>query len=69
MDFLVRFLGRAAGNLIVTVRVREVEEVFCTSQAGGQITYADLTQANPQLAVVSLSQVLQINGTVGRIIR
>ena len=68
-DFLVRFVSRASGALLVTVRTREVEEVFCTSQAGGQITYADLTQANPQLAVVSLSQVLQINGTVGRIIR
>ena len=68
-EFLVRFVSRATGNLLVTVRVREVEEVFCTSQLGGQITYADLTQANPQLAVISLSQVLQINNTVGRIIR
>jgi Ca2+-binding RTX toxin-like protein len=68
-EFLVRFRGRANGNLIVTVRTREVEQVFCTSQAGGQITYADLTQANPQFDVIALGHVLQINNTVGRIIR
>jgi len=68
-EFLAKFFGRAAGNLIVTVRLREVEQFFCASQAGGQITYADLRQSNPQLDVVSLSQVLEINNTVGRIIR
>jgi len=46
-DYLVRFFGRATGNLAVTVRVRDVEQLFCTSVAGGQITYADLTQ-NPR---------------------
>jgi hypothetical protein len=39
---LVRFRGRAAGNIIVTVRVSEVEQVFCTSQDGGSIAFADL---------------------------
>lgn len=68
-EFLAKFFGRAAGNLIVTVRLREVEQFFCTSEAGGQITYADLRQANPQLEVVTLPLVLQINNTVGRIIR
>lgn len=68
-EFLAKFFGRAAGNLIVTVRLREVEQVFCTSQSGGQITYADLRQATPQLDVVALPFVLQINNTVGRIIR
>jgi hypothetical protein len=68
-EFLAKFIGRAAGNLIVTVRLREVEQFFCASQTGGQITYADLRQANPQLDVIALSHVLQINNTVGRIIR
>jgi Ca2+-binding RTX toxin-like protein len=68
-DFLVRFFSRTTGALLVTVRTREVEEVYCTSQAGGQITYADLRQATPQFDVISLSQVLTINNTVGRIIR
>jgi Ca2+-binding RTX toxin-like protein len=69
VDFLVRFFSRASGNLLVTVRTREVEEVYCTSQAGGQITYADLRQAAPQFDVVALPLVLQLNNTVGRIIR
>lgn len=68
-EFLARFFLRATGNLAVTIRLNEVEQVFCTSQAGGQITYADLTQANPQFVIISLSDALQLNGTVGRIIR
>jgi hypothetical protein len=39
-EFLIRFRGRAAGNIIVTVRVSEVEQVFCTDQAGGSIAFA-----------------------------
>lgn len=68
-EFLIKFFARATGNLLVTVRVNEVEQVFCTSQAGGQITYADLTQPTPQFVIISLSDALQINNTVGRIIR
>ena len=30
----MRFRGRAAGNIIVTVRVSGVEQVFCTGQVG-----------------------------------
>ena len=43
-DHLVRFRG-PAGNIIVTVRVSEVEQVFC-SQAGA-IGCADLTLPAP----------------------
>ena len=68
-QFLVRFFVRASGNLAVTVRTSEVEQVYCTSQAGGQITFADLTDADPQFVVVDLDEVKQINPTVGRIIR
>jgi Ca2+-binding RTX toxin-like protein len=68
-DFLVRFFARATGNLAVTVRTRDVEQVFCTSEEGGAITYADLTQASPTFAVVAHSEVVELNATVGRMIR
>jgi len=68
-DFLVRFFSRATGNLLVTVRTRDVEQVFCTSEAGGAITYADLTEVDPQLVEVSIDQVEDLNRTVGAIIR
>ena len=68
-DFLVRFFSRATGNLLVTVRTRNVEQVFCTSEAGGAITYADLTEVDPQLVEVSIDQVEDLNRTVGAIIR
>ena len=53
-DYLVRFRG-PTGNIVVTVRVREVEQVFC-SQDGG-IAVADLTQRSPVFVPVSLQQV------------
>lgn len=68
-QFLVRFFVRATGNLAVTLRTSDVEQVYCTSQAGGQITFADLTDADPQFVVVDLDTVKKINPTVGRIIR
>lgn len=68
-DFLVRFFVRATGGLAVTVRVAEVEQVFCSSTAGGAITFADLTQAAPQFVEVSLDRVRQVNRTVAQIIR
>ena len=68
-QFLVRFFVRATGNLAVTLRTVDVEQVFCTSQAGGQITYADLTASDPEFVVVSLDDVKKINPTVAKIIR
>ena len=68
-EFLVRFFLRASGNLAVTMRTAGVEQVYCTSQAGGQITFADLTAATPEFVVVSLDEVEDINPTVGKIIR
>ncbi len=68
-QFLVRFFVRATGNLAVTLRTVDVEQVYCTSQAGGQITFADLTAADPEFVVVSLDDVKKINSTVGKIIR
>ncbi|MGH8065078.1 MAG: hypothetical protein ACRERE_07510 [Candidatus Entotheonellia bacterium] len=68
-EWLVRFFVRSTGALAVTIRLAEVEQVFCTSQAGGEITYADLTQASPQFVVVPLDQVPALNSIVGLIIR
>lgn len=68
-EFLVRFFRRSDGALLVTVRTRDVEELYCTSEAGGAITYADLTDANPSFVEVSLDEVKAINPTVGNIIR
>jgi hypothetical protein len=67
-EFLVRFLG-VAENLIVTVRVSGVEQVFCSGQGGGAITFADLTAPFPSFVVVSHQEVTQLNGLVGRMIR
>jgi hypothetical protein len=68
-DFLVRFFVRSTGALAVTIRLEGTEQVFCTSRAGGAITYANLTQANPQFVEVSLDQVRDLNPDVRWIIR
>ena len=69
--FLVRFFSKAAGNaLLATVRVsNDVEQVFCTSETEAQVTFADLTAANPELVEVSLDEVAQLNRIVSNIIR
>lgn len=68
-DYLVRFFTRADGVLRVTVRQRDVEQVFCANEAGDSITYIDLTQDVPVIQDVTLDQVRQINPLVGQIIR
>ncbi len=68
-QFLVRFFIRATGNLAVTLRTVDVEQVYCTSREGGEITFADLTAPDPTFVVVSLDDVKKINPTVGKIIR
>jgi hypothetical protein len=68
-NFLVRFFVRATGALAVTIRVSEVEQVFCTSEAGGEITFADLTNENPEFVVVTPERVELLNGIVARVIR
>ena len=67
-QFLVRFRG-AAGNIIVTVRVSDVEQVFCSSQGGGSIAFADLTAPSPSFVVVSHQQVEALNPLVAAMIR
>ena len=68
-QFLVRFFIRATGNLAVTLRTVDVEQVFCTSEPGGEITFADLTEANPEFVVASFGEVNKINPTASTIIR
>ena len=68
-DYLVRFFVRSTGDLAVTIRLEDTEQVFCTSRAGGEITFANLTQDDPRFRVVSLSRVNELNSTVRRIIR
>jgi hypothetical protein len=61
-----RFKG-ATGNLIVTVRVSEVEQLFCSQ--GGGIALADLTLPCPPLFPVSHDQVERLNPLVAAMIR
>jgi Ca2+-binding RTX toxin-like protein len=68
-QFLVRFFSKANGNLLVTVRTRDVEQVFCTAQNTAAITFADLTQPNPDFVDIALDDVRSLNSDVARIIR
>lgn len=68
-DYLVRFFVRSTGDLAVTIRLEDTEQVFCTSRAGGEITFANLTEHDPRFRVVSLSRVNELNPTVRGIIR
>jgi len=65
-EHLVRFRG-AAGNLVVTVRVSEVEQVFCSQ--GGAITFADLRLPSPAFVPVSQQEVETLNPLVAAMIR
>ena len=68
-EYLVRFRSIATGNIIVTVRVKDVEQVFCTDQGGAAIALADLTVPSPAFEVVSLPAVQSLNPLVGAMIR
>jgi hypothetical protein len=68
-EYLVRFRSTATGNLLATVRVKEVEQVFCTSQSGTAIAFADLTGPAPSFDVVNLAEVETLNRLVGAMIR
>jgi hypothetical protein len=67
-EFLVRFRG-PANNIIVTVRVRDVEQVFCTSENGTAIAFADLTVPSPAFVDVVPFQVERLNPVVAAMIR
>jgi len=65
-QFLVRFLS-AAGNILATVRVSEVEQFFCSQ--GGSIVFADLTGPSPVLVAVSQPELEALNPLVAAMIR
>ena len=54
-QFLVRF--NVNGNPVVTVRQKDVEQVFCPSGEAGKAQVADLTSAHPTFRTVSLRHV------------
>jgi hypothetical protein len=66
---LVRFRSAATTNIIVTVRVKDVEQVFCTSQRGRAIAFADLTAPSPAFVEVAQDEVETLNPLVGAMIR
>lgn len=68
-DHLVRFRGRATGNIIITVRLAGVEQVFCTDQAGGAMAFANLTDSLPSFVAVSPQEVEVLNSLVAAMIR
>jgi len=68
-QFLVRFFSKANGNLLVTVRTRNVEQVFCTAPDAAAITFADLTAGKPDFVDVTSDVVRDLNPDVARIIR
>jgi hypothetical protein len=68
-EFLVRFFVRATGRLAVTLRTSQVEQVFCTSEAGGAITFADLTRPDAAFIERTLGEVRALNPTVAKIAR
>ena len=65
-EYLVRFRN-AAGNILATVRVREVEQVFCSQNAG--IAFANLSQSAPGFVSVSPQNVQALHPLVGAMIR
>jgi RTX calcium-binding nonapeptide repeat (4 copies) len=67
-DHLVRFRG-PTGNIIVTVRVADVEQVFCSSEEGAGIAFADLTLPSPAFVDVSQGEVETLNPLVAAMIR
>jgi len=68
-DYLVRFRSKATNAIIVTVRVKDVEQIFCTSQTSAAIAVADLTAASPAFVDVMPPQVAILNRIVGAMIR
>jgi hypothetical protein len=68
-DFLVRFFSKTSGALLVTVRTRDVEQVFCTAQDAAAIAFADLTDPKPDFDEISPDAVPALNADVARMIR
>jgi len=61
-DFLVRF--NVNGVPAVTVRQKDVENVYCPSPVAGQALVADLTDASPKFEPVRLDRVRGVLGAI-----
>lgn len=68
-QFLVRFRSKATGSIIVTVRVKDVEQVFCTNRDSAAIAFADLMTPSPVFVAVTPLEVGGLNRIVGAMIR
>jgi hypothetical protein len=69
VEFLLRFRN-AAGNIVVTMRLTEVEQVICPNLGQvGTILFADLTDRDPQFVPISLDQLPHQSQFVAPIIR
>lgn len=68
-QYLVRFRSAATSAIIVTVRVKGVEQVFCTGQSGASIAVADLTVPSPGFRGVTQPEVETLNPLVAAMIR
>ena len=68
-NYLVRFRSTATKNIIVTVRVKDVEQVFCAAESGGAIAFADLTAAWPAFYVVATGAIDALNAVVAPMVR
>jgi hypothetical protein len=66
-EFLVRFFG-GNGALAVTIRLSEVEQVFCPDGQGG-IVFADLTVREPEFTLVASDRLVRLNRNVALISR
>lgn len=52
------------GNPVISVRLKQVEQVLCPSPNAGKVQVADLRQAHPQFQEVSLSHVAGVSGAI-----
>jgi len=68
-QYLVRFRSKATNAIIVTVRVKDVEQLYCTSQNSASIAVADLTAPSPAFRDVTQPEVAILNRIVGAMIR
>ena len=68
-EFLVRFFSKQSRALLVTVRVRDVEQVFCTAENATAITFADLTARKPEFVEIAPEAVRDLNADVALMIR
>ncbi|HTI39668.1 MAG TPA: hypothetical protein VL484_19050 [Vicinamibacterales bacterium] len=67
-DYLVRFRG-PDDSIIVTVRLKDVEQVFCPSRNGSGIAVADLTAHSPAFVDVTRQEVEGLNPLVAAMVR